>query len=158
MLIAITEHNAWENERWTYILDLSKQKSSAINSLMIFVRLANEYYQKAREDCPTNPLSGSIFFKHSPKIFAASHYRIKFYDSMIATSGTRTRLKIDVGEESIITHNHNGYKQAGAMLDAVMSPKKSKSALIAMRDKRENKLYKNFESIFLSKKAQPTTN
>ncbi len=159
MLIAITEHNAWENERWTYVLDLSKQKAAALNSLMIFIRLANEYYDEARENCPSNQLSGNIFMKHVPKIFAASHYRIKFYDSMIATEGTRTRLKVEGGEGSIITHNHCGYKSAGPMLDAVISPKKAHSALVAMREKNPNKkrniLYKDFENVFLKKRATP---
>lgn len=156
MIIAITEHNAWENERWTYILDMSKQKAEAINYLMIFIRLANEYYQEVRENCPPNPLSGHIFMRHCPKIFAASHYRIEFYDSVIASAGTRTRLSLGTGEVSLPT-SCNGYKSAGLMLYEVISPKKAKSALVAIREKnikkKRNLLYKNFESIFLSKKT-----
>jgi hypothetical protein len=148
MLIAITEANAWENERWTYVLDIEKQDSGALNDLMIFFRLANEDYDVAKEDAGNNPMYHSIFNRHQPRIFAASKYWFKFCESMVVEKyGFALKHKT-----SPIMHvrNNGGYKSGGIFLDKVISPKRAKSAMIAIRDRQENILYKDFESIFLS--------
>jgi hypothetical protein len=152
MLIAITEHNSWENERWTYVLDLNKQDGGTVNNLMIFVRLANEHWQIADEDTPT-PDRSSIFTRHTPKLFAASKYWIKFYDSM-ERDGNRIKLKNKNGV-GLSIDSKNGYKSNRFDLSLVISPKKMLSALISMRDKDTNSLYKNFDIVFLSKKSTP---
>lgn len=152
MLIAITEHNSWENERWTYVLDLNKQDGQTINNLMIFVRLANEHWQIADEDTSV-PDRSSIFTRHTPKLFAASKYWIKFYDSM-EKDGNRIKLKNKNGM-GLSIGSVNGYKSNRFDLSLVISPRKMHSALISMRDKDTNPLYKDFDSVFLSQKQIP---
>ena len=54
MILAITEQNAWENESWTYVLDVEKQDASSLNFMMIFVRLANIQFEVDRENAKKN--------------------------------------------------------------------------------------------------------
>lgn len=149
MLIAITEHNSWENERWTYVLDLHKQDAEAINNLMIFVRFANEHWHIADEDTPV-PDRSSIFSRHTPKLFAASKYWIKFYDSCEKDeSGYVLKHK---GHGGLHIRSSGGYKSSRYDLSLIISPKKMLSATVSMRDKDTNSLYKDFDSVFLSQK------
>src|ERR1044072_6329293 len=69
MLIAITEFNAWENERWTYVLDMKKQDGEALNNLMIFIRVANKHFEEIKEST-------------SERLFAASRYKFRFLNGL----------------------------------------------------------------------------
>jgi len=153
MLIAITEHNSWENERWTYVLDLNKQDGQTINNLMIFVRLANEHWEIANDDAPV-PDRSSIFTRHTPKLFAASKYWIKFYDAVEEDEKGAVVLRNYKGD-GLRLGRGGGYKSNKVDLNAVISPKKMLSAMISMRDRDKNSLYKNFDSVFLSTKPTP---
>lgn len=145
MILAITEQNAWENESWTYVLDVEKQDASSLNFMMIFVRLANIQFEVDRENAKKNG---------HPRNFASSRYNFNFFDSYTEEDfGNRKRI--------LLTHKNinltasakpDGYNVGGLMLDRVISNAKVKSAMIGMRDKKENRIYKDFESIFLKKK------
>lgn len=136
MLIAITEFNAWENERWTYVLDMEKQDGEVLNNLMIFIRVANLHFEEIRKST-TN------------RLFAASRYNFRFYK------------ELDVSEKYPVLRNKNGalvmtrtagYNSNSYDLNLVMSSSRMKSAMLRMRDKNENDLYKNFDSVFLKSK------
>ena len=77
MILAVKEYCAWENERWVYIIDLSKQEAAAINSLMIFIRCANVEYEiavrEAKKQPPALPYH-PLFNRHPRNPFAASRY------------------------------------------------------------------------------------
>lgn len=136
MLIAITEINAWERERWTYVLDLDKQDGEVINNLMIFIRVANKYFEEASK----NSQQG---------LFAASKYAFKFYNSL---DMSKSHPSLNNKNSSLIIASEPGYKSHSFDLDLVISAKRMKSAMIRMRDKSTNDLYKNFDSLFLKKK------
>lgn len=138
MLIAVTEFNAWENERWTYVLDIEKQDGEALNNLMIFIRVANEYFGKVRATA-----------KH--QIFSASRYNFRFFKEL-DTSGKRTVLRNK--KNALIIVGGGFYKSNSTDLSLVISPLRMKSAMIRMRDKQTNDLYKNFDSLFLKSKAK----
>lgn len=141
MLFKITETNCWEREKWSYILDMDKQDGEAFNWLMIFVRLANECFFKDAEAAKKNG--------HS-HCFASSRYSFSFYN-LIEFDKNRVYLK-----NNKVTHSMSGgsgYKNyTNVMTDRKMSVAKTKSAAIAIRDKKINRLYKSFESIFLNQK------
>lgn len=159
MLLKVTEYCAWENEKWSYIIDLNNQQAASINFLMIFIRVANKYFELAKKDAQAQPLALSyhpIFNRHPRNPFAASSYSYEFYDSMEEKSGRITLISSD-GVMSM--SSGSGYNQfTNLMTDRKISVAKMKSAMIAMRDKNENKLYKSFDRIFLSKKPSPVKN
>lgn len=157
MLLVITERNAWEQEAWSYVLDITKQEAAAVDYLMKFVKLANEEHSKASKDAyaeqakQMRSMGGLALFMRGPAVFASSGYSINFYDKYEQrVSGNicvmRTGSSMHIGASS--------YKNAGLMLDAKISVAKMKSALTTIREKKENKLYKNFESVFLKEKVK----
>lgn len=149
MLIKITETNMWEREKWSYILDLSKQDSSSINYLMIFIRVANEQFEIDKENAKKNGLN----------YYASSRYSFTFFDSYIIEESIILKNPYVVlldkthKKQFVLNNNDNGYKIGGLMLDKIISNAKMKSAMIAMRDKKQNKLYKSFEDVFLKGKV-----
>lgn len=155
MILKITEYCAWENERWSYIIDLNKQQASAINYLMIFIRCANKQFELDKEYSQSQPpvLSYHPIFNRYPRNpFAASRYSYEFYDSFEEKPG---RIKLIKSDSSLSMSDGCGYnKFTNMMLDRKISIARMKSAMIAMRDKNENKLYKTFDNIFLSLKQK----
>ncbi len=153
MLLKVTEYCAWEQEKWSYIIDMDKQEAAAINWLMIFIRCANKYFEQVKEDPKRPRISYSpIFDSHRVSPFAASRYSYEFYDG-IDEKGTRTTLIKSDGNLSL--SKGGGYHNfTNIITDRKISRAKMKSAAIAIRDKNENKLYKSFDSIFLTKKLK----
>lgn len=138
MLIAITEFNAWENERWAYVLDMDKQDGNVLNDLMIFIRLANAEFEKIKE--------GAKY-----RLFAASKYTFKFYNSLNLTK----LYPILVNKNcSLIINSDPGYNSNSFDLSVVISSKRMRSAMLSIRDKKENILYKDFDSLFLKSKVK----
>lgn len=138
MLIAITEFNAWENERWTYVLDMGKQDGEVLNNLMIFIRVANQHFEGVKE-------------KASERLFAASRYNFRFYNEL-DTSKKYPVLRNKNG--ALVMSSTSGYNSNSFDLNLVISPSRMKSAMLRMRDKQENDLYKNFDSLFLKTKQK----
>lgn len=155
MLLKITERNAWENESWSYVIDISKQDAETINWLMIFVRCANEEYKKVSDAAPVQNFGGP--FSRPYKVFAASRYNVDFWDGVADESEDgEMRLYRMVGKQRTHTTIRGGdYKSGGNFLDQKLSFAKVKSAAVTMRDKKENKLYKDLESAFIKRKHQP---
>ena len=155
MLLRITEYCAWENEKWSYIIDLDKQNGAAINYLMIFIRCANSHFDevKLQSEQKGGPLTRHFLFNRNPRTpFAASKYSFDFYDSIDQRSSRATLINID---HSLVLSNKSGYNNStNIMTDRKISPAKMKSAMVAMRDKGQNKLYKTFDTIFLSTKSK----
>jgi hypothetical protein len=144
MFLKVTERNMWEQEAWSHIIDVSKQEASSLNFLMIFVRLANEQFEVDKEKAKRNG--------HA-HCFASSRYQMEFYDSYKEEKiGERSRILLTHKNSNLSIFTDGGsYKSSGLMLDRVISSGKMKSAMLAMRDKKQNSIYKNFESIFLKK-------
>jgi len=137
MLIAITEFNAWENERWTYVLDMEKQDGETLNNLMIFIRVANLHFEDVK---------GAT----AHRLFAASRYNFRFYNEL-DTSKKHPVLRNKNG--ALVMTRTDGYNSNSYDLNLVMSSSRMKSAMLRMRDKNENDLYKNFDSVFLKSKV-----
>lgn len=137
MLIAITEYNAWEHEKWTYVLDMDKQDGEVLNTLMIFIRVANKYFEEAKS-------------KSEQGLFAASKYSYKFYTRIDLTS---KHPCLENKNRSLIIASEPRYNSHSFDLSAVISSKKMISAMKRMRDKQMNDLYKNFTSLFLKRKT-----
>lgn len=157
MILAITESNAWEREKWIYVLDINKQDSEALNHLVIFIRLANEYFDKQKVASDKNPPPvpyHPIFNRHPVRVFAASKYWFKFYKE-VDLSKTNPRLVGTNSGSSLIVNSDPGYNSHSFDTSMIISPRRMKSAMIKMRDKGENVLYKNFDSLFLTKKHIP---
>lgn len=156
MILAIKEYCAWENERWVYIIDLSKQEAAAINSLMIFIRCANKEYEEAEREAKRQPPAlpyHPLFNRHPRNPFAASRYSFNFYDT-----ADEEKMKLMCAGTTVSLSRNVGYHAAtNFMLDRKISVARMKSAMIAMRDKKENKLYKSFDSVFLATKRKPVT-
>lgn len=144
MFLVVIERNMWENESWSYVLDVSKQDASSLNFLMIFVRLANIQFDVDKENARKNG---------HPRCFASSRYSFEFFDSYESQEyADYTRVVLKHKNCNLSTGSKpNGYKTGGLMLDKVISNAKIKSVMIGMRDKKENRMYKGFESIFLKK-------
>jgi hypothetical protein len=144
MVLAITEINAWERERWTYAIDMFTQDAETVNNLMIFTRLANAVYEEAQQNR-----------KQASDPFACSKYWLRFYDK-VEFKGDSVRLVNRKGTNLTISINRmmGGYKGNTVDLHLKLSAMKVKSAMIAMRDKKENNFYKRFEDAFLKKKYQ----
>src|ERR1051326_4355344 len=129
MIIAITEHNAWENARWTVGLDLNQQKASTINDLHIFAHCANTRFDEMRQNAGRGGL------------FAASRYSIKFYDGFTRRpDGIFVLTNTNGGG---LTLNGNSYKSSYVDTSLKISPQRMRSAMVRMRDKGENQLYKD---------------
>jgi hypothetical protein len=154
MIISIREANAWEQERWTYVFDLSKQNAEAIHWLMIFIRVANKYYEECKENAPEPMRLPFPFGGRSPKLFAASFYSFDFWDGF---EDADNGFYLFQGKSKMCFSKEGSYKSNSVCLDAIISVAKMKSSAVTMRDKDNNKLYKNFEHIFLKQKAQPLT-
>lgn len=159
MILKITEYCAWENERWSYIIDLSKQEAAAINSLMIFIKCANAHFEKANEEAQNQPSAipyHPLFNRHPRNPFAASRYKFDFYDD--AEESDSRGGKVILSGKTFWQSNDVGYnKFVTFMLDRKISIARMKSAMVTMRDKKQNKLYKIFDSIFLAPKRKPAT-
>lgn len=136
MLIAITEFNAWENERWTYVLDMEKQDGEVLNNLMIFIRVANKHFEEVKENT-------------SERLFAASRYNFRFFASL-DTSNKRPVLRNK--KHTLVLNGSASYNSDSYDLNNVISPLRMKSAMLRMRDKQINDVYKNFNSLFLKSK------
>ena len=163
MIIAIREFNHWENERWTYILNAELQGSAVINDLIIFAKYANEQAKQVRDETMANPnhpfVTRGFGASAGYKLYAASSYIVEFYDSMemhergypILVSGRRKMHFNSFG--------NGGYKEGMIGLQTLrISPSRMYSARLAMcsKDTPENKLYKNFESLFLKANRKVT--
>jgi len=144
MLLKITERNAWEREAWSHIISIDKQDSQALNHLMIFTRLANQQFELAKE-AASKAGHGSMF--------AASRYSVDFYDG-VEESERSFRLKNKKGPDMIVSKGNSNYKSNEMFLNRQISSAKMKSAMVTMRDKKENVLYKGFESVFLKEKVK----
>lgn len=155
MYIVITESNAWEREKWHYAIDVSKQDAETLNHLVIFINCANKYYEMAKAESESKLLAlpyHPSFNRHRTNPFAASKYSFRFYDEIDVT-GVYPIGKFKSG--TIMDFNDSAnYNSDSFDLDMIISPKKMYSAMIAMRDKKENTLYKNFESVFLTKRKK----
>ena len=90
MLVAITEVNMWEREKWTYILDLDKQGAQVMNWLNIFVKFAAKQFEKDASAA-----------KGQTEVFAASNYWVKFYDK-----NGWVRIKHDSLPDRVAKHSH----------------------------------------------------
>lgn len=123
----------WEHEKWTYVLDAEKVGAGTLNMLMIFVRLANAEFDKMQKAAGNN-------------LFAASRYFMEFYDSM--ENDGKYNILVNK-EHRLCLNGGGGYKSGGVYLERRISPRRAKSAMVAMRDRSENVLYKDFESLFL---------
>lgn len=139
MLLVITEYCSWENERWKYLLDLEKQDGEALNDLMIFIRLANDKFDKVKKEA-------------THVIFAVSRYSFKFYNKIDA-SGKYPRLINNKKGAGLIICSEPGYNSHSFDLNNRLSSKRTRSAMLAIRDKGQNILYKDFDSILLKKKT-----
>lgn len=142
MLIKITERNMWERESWSHVLDVNRQSGQALNHLLIFVRLANARFEEAKESAKRAG-HGSMF--------AASRYDVQFYETH-ETDERSLRLKNEGGSTLVISKSNSNYKNNALDLKGKISPAKIKSAMIAIRDKKENRLYKSFEDVLLKTK------
>ena len=155
MILVIKEYCAWENERWSYIIDVCKQDAAAINSLMIFMRLANEYFEDAKRESEAQPPVlpyHPLFNRHPRNPFAASSYQFSFYDEI--QTDERGRHNLITSECETCLSDHSGYnKMTNIMTDRKISPKRMKSAMQRMRNKKENTLYKCFDAVFLKPKS-----
>lgn len=152
MILTITEANHWEHERWHYILDAEKQRAAALNDLISFIRLNNIETERIKKEVDANQDHSAVtdmFGRPMYKLFAASSYWFRFYDSMeidekygypVVING-RSRLAMNGGAQN--------YKSGIVDLTLRISQARMYSALKLMQDKKENKLYKNFESLFL---------
>lgn len=140
MLLKITERNMWEHEAWSHIVEVDKQEGQVINYLMIFARLANELCDKAKIDA-TKAGHGQYF--------AASRYSVEFFDRHEVTDRS---IYLKNRGRTLVVSKASGYKNSELVLDRKISLAKMKSAVIAARDKKQNVLYKNFESVFLKSK------
>jgi len=154
MLIKVSEFCAWENERWSYVFDLEKQEAEAINYLMIFIRLANQHFEKVKEEAESKPppIPYHILFNPRPLyVFAASKYSLEFYDSIEQKENSVRLIKSGGG---LSMRNGSGYNDfTNIMIDRKISIARMKSAMVSIRGKKkENKLYKRFDNIFLFKK------
>lgn len=159
MILKITEYCAWENERWSYIIDLEKQEAAAINSLMIFIRCANAEFEIAKEESSRQKPALAyhpLFNRHPRNPFAASSYSFNFYDAVFVDYDRSVSL-ICAGKKSHLSDGCGYHFYTNIMLDRKISIFRMKSAMIAMRDKKQNKLYKSFENIFLAAKRKPIT-
>ena len=133
MKIRLTEVNAWERERWTYILDSDVIGGQVINLLMIFVRLNNQQFDKIRE---TNK-----------SLFAGSRYFLEFYDSMEKSEKLITLIN---GKKNRLNCSRFGgnYKSGGDYSETKISIQKMKKAVNEILYNENNILYKNFEYLF----------
>lgn len=102
---------------------------------MIFIRLANERFEKVKAEA-------------THTIFAASKYTFKFYNR-IDTAGKYPRLINNKKGAGLVICSDPGYHSHSFNLDNKLSPKRTRSAMLAVRDKDKNILYKDFDSIFL---------
>ena len=156
MILKITEYCAWENERWSYIIDLSKQEAAAINSLMIFIRCANAHFEEVKEAASKEPPAlpyHPLFNRHPMNPFAASRYSFDFFDS-----ADEKKMQLQCVGRTVSMSKDCGYQSfTNFMLDRKISLARMKSAMISMRDKKQNKLYKAFDSIFLTTKRKSVT-
>lgn len=131
----------WEREAWSHIVDLDKQDGQALNHLLIFIRLANVQFDEVKQ-AATKAGHGNMF--------AASKYDVQFFESC-ETTDRSIRLKNKSGN-TLVVSKASGYKNSELNLDRKISPAKMKSAMIAARDKKQNTLYKSFDSVFLKGK------
>lgn len=158
MLVAITEANAWEHERWTYVLDADKQGAEILNLLTVFCRLATKEADKMKEAVTADinhPWVRDMLGRPLYKLYAASHYTIRFYDSVeVDASRDPYRPVLIEGKRKMhFSFGDGGYKNGGLLLNTQISPHRLASAMVGIRDRKENKIYKDFESLFLKKKA-----
>lgn len=144
MLIAITEHNAWENEKWMYVLDLDKQDGEVINCLMIFIRMANEEFDKIKNST-------------THRLFAASRYTFKFYNEL-DLSKNQAHLRNKTLGAGLVLNGNSAYQSNSFDLNLIISSKRMKSAMLSMRDKKDNIIYKSFQSLFMKTKQVNKTN
>lgn len=156
MLLAITESNSWERERWTYIFDTSLQDAAVINELALFCEMANKESNKIKDKVmtdPDHPWVTDMFGRQLYKLFATSFYRMRFYDSYEVNEEHGYPILIE-GTRKTHMNSQTNYKDAGLMLDRRISPSRLHSAIVTMRGKQQNKLYKNFESVLLKDKRR----
>lgn len=157
MLLKITEYCAWENEGWSYIIDLEKQEAAAINSLMIFIRCANAEFEIAKEEASRQKPALAyhpLFNRHPRNPFAASRYSFSFYDAVFVNYDRSVSL-ICSGKKSHLSDGCGYHFYTNIMLDRKISIFRIKSAMIAMRDRKKNNLYKRFDTVFLAPKGKP---
>lgn len=157
MLLKITERNFWENESWSIVIDPLKQPAEALNLLIIFIRLANQQFEIDYQEAKNKSTGASFFGTPSPVIVAASRYSMDFYDwheKAYTKIESPDLLLVNHGGKMIFNPAKEGYKGNVMDLDLIISVTKLKSAMVQMRDKKQNKIYKSLENIFLKTKSK----
>lgn len=139
-LLYLMEINSWEHSRESWVLSLDRQEAATLNWLMIFVRLAKAQWQVDFENRPKQ----YDMFGREHSVFASSNYVMEFYDTYEVTD---RYLILNCRERRLSTH-------AELTLDTKLSFARVKSAAITMRDKKENKIYRDFPSLFLKSKVK----
>lgn len=122
-----------------FFFNLEDQDASTINNLMNFIRLANEDFEKAKN----NAKSGiPDMFGRRLKYFAAERYHMRFFDDVQEdTYNDYVLINRDI-------HLHsNAYDFRGS----IISHRKLKGIINEIK-KGENRLYKQFDSLFLKNK------
>src|SRR5690348_16460424 len=141
LLMRITEFCRWENERWTYVIDISEQEGACLDWLFIFIRLANQYHNKAQEEAKNNTpsISGGFFARHTLTPFAASRYDIGFYNKIVNEENSNMVLGYNnLPGKMHLDFSKGDYKNGANMIGRKISPFRMKSAMSAIRDKNEN--------------------
>jgi hypothetical protein len=137
MILQITEYCKWENERWGYLITLEKQPTIALTHLFIFMRLANDLYKHIEDNATTD-------------LFAASNYHVAFFDKAEKEEEDNRIVLINSSHRIACRLEEGGYQsRTNVLLDKIISPAKVKSFMLAIRDKQENHIYKNFYGIFV---------
>lgn len=131
MILVVTEHNRWENEKWKYAFDISQQDCSALNLLMMFIRIANKKHEEVADEM------------RGARCFASSKYSMEFYDSMEIDEPNNS-VKLKNSSKILGCRYCNDYTSSDWSLRLKISPRKILGARNAIRDKGENILYKSF--------------
>lgn len=129
MLLKITEVNLWEKEKWSYILSIENMDASQLDTLLSFIRLAQENFSKNRDK--TMPVQ------------AISNYWYSFYDSLENNVLVRANQRLNLGNGTSYNLSFNDRR------DRKISIRKLNKARDEMRDNGKNLLYKNVDYIFL---------
>jgi hypothetical protein len=154
MILVITDRNAWEHESWNYVIDMEKQDAYSLSLLMTFIEHANRYFRLCKEAAGPPKMVGWGFFRVPINpVFAASSYSVDYYDS-VEQKGKRVTLIRKMSYSTTIDNiEASGYLNFWNLhLDQKISTrivKKAVSKISAVKGKKENILYKCFESVLL---------
>jgi hypothetical protein len=135
MIVMVTEVNMWEREKWNYLMDIDKVGGAVMNDLMIFVRLANEDFKKQSD--------------LGRGLFAASRYLVKFYDCF--DNSDRPSVGCSNGYRMYLSNSACYKNGLNDFREKTLSPRRMRGVMAEMRDKNNNRIYKDFEYLFLKK-------